>query len=540
MSTEPVRPLLPLSTLHAIEPEILDAEILDEEIENPVIPVDVEHRVVTRTLALLAAHCHDLYQRLGMLVHLVAPTRSGILTRRPEITEASELWLRDRISRVAKYQVRSLQGWRINLVPNWLPGMIIKRREFPDIPTLLSVVEAPVFLSDGRVLEAPGYDPISGLLVMLGQDSVRVSDQPTHADAVRAKDELLQVVADFPFALDPTPDAHRAAWVAALLTIVGRYAIEGPVPGFMVDASGPASGKGMLIQVTHIIATGRHASAMPCSADKEELRRTIGSVLMVGRRVGWLDEVTSPFGGGAWNALATAWPTWSDRTIRTSNTPEYPALTCWIISGNNIRLTSDTTRRTLVVRLEPSIDRPEDRSGFKHPQLLQWVQEEQPRLIAAALTILRAFHAAGRPTVFSTPIGSYEAWDALVRQAVGWVMVVDPMAPRNAMAAIVDPRRRAWEDLVDELWGMFGTGEFTARDAVVELGGSQATEAGAMAVEELMGGKAVTPRTFATTVLSAHRGVVAHGLRLEIANPHSNRGVVFRLVRLPKPGGNHE
>jgi hypothetical protein len=410
--------------------------------------------------------------------------------------------------------------------------VLIGRREFPSVPAFLAVVEAPVFLPDGSVLDASGYDPASGLVLRLRRNAVPVLDQPTHADAIRAAAELLKVVIDFPFAQDPSQDAHRAAWVAALLTIVGRYAIEGPVPGFMVDASGPASGKGMLIQATHIIATGRHASAMPCSADKEELRRTIGSVLIVGRRVGWIDEVVSPFGGGAWNALATAWPTWSDRTIRTSKTPEYPALTCWIISGNNIRLTSDTTRRTLVVRLEPSVDRPEDRSGFEHPQLLQWVQEEQPRLIAAALTILKAFHLAGRPMVFATPIGSYEVWDALVRQAVGWVLGVDPMGPRNAMAAVVDPRRRAWEDLAAELWEMFGSGDFTARDAVVELSGSQVTEAGTMAVEELMGGKTVTARSFATTVLSAHRGVVARGLRLEIANAHSNRGVVFRLVRL--------
>ncbi len=328
--------------------------------------------------------------------------------------------------------------------------------------------------------------------------------------------------------------------MAAVLTIVARYAIDGPVPAFMADASSQASGKGLLIQITHIIATGRPASAMPCSGEKEELRRAIFPVLLEGRRAGWMDEVASPFGGGAFNALTTAWPTYSDRVTRTSTTPELPALSCWIISGNNIRLSADTTRRTLVVRLEPAVDRPEDRSDFKHQHLRSWVQEQQPRLLAAALTILRAFHIAGRPTVFSTPIGSYEAWDAMVRQAVGWVMGVDPMAPRNAMAAMVDPRRRAWEDLVDELWGMFGTGEFTARDAVVELGGSQATEAGAMAVEELMGGKAVTPRTFATTVLSAHRGVVAHGLRLEIANPHSNRGVVFRLARLPKHGGNND
>ena len=537
MSTEPVRPLLPLSTLHAIEPEILDAEILDEEGDSPVILVDIEHRVVTHTIARLAANCPDLFQRAGVLVHVVAPVECGVMTNPPEIVEASNQWLRDQISRIAQYHVRTRQGWRISLVPEWLPGLVGSRRQFPGIRPLLAVIEAPAFLADGQTLNASGYDPASGLLLVSGATPEPIKDEPTYEDAVQAVDELLHVVADFPFSSDPSPEAHRAAWVAAVLTIVGRYAIDGPVPVFAVDASSQSSGKAKLVQVTHIIATGRSVTSMPCASDKEELRRAVFPVLMQGRRVAWIDEVVSPFGGGAWNALTTAWPTYSDRVTRTSTTPELPALPSWIISGNNIRFSEDTPRRTLLVRLEPMVDRPEDRTGFEHPHLLQWVQEHQSRLLAAALTILRAYHVAGRPKVFNTTIGSFEVWDALIRQAVGWVMGVDPMGPKRAMSAVVDLRRRAWEDLVAELWGVFGSGEFTARDAVVELSGSQVTEAGSMAVEELMGGKAATARTFATTVLSAHRGVVANGLRLEIANAHSNRGVVYRLVRLTGGAG---
>ena len=83
-------------------------------------------------------------------------------------------------------------------------------------------------------------------------------------------------------------------------------------------------------------------------------------------------------------------------------------------------------RRVVPIDLDSKMERPEDRKDFKHPDLLPWVTSQRARLVAAALTVLRAYHVAGRPSHGEPAMGSFEAWDAIVRGAVVWSYGTDP------------------------------------------------------------------------------------------------------------------
>src|SRR5205807_793636 len=85
-----------------------------------------------------------------------------------------------------------------------------------------------------------------------------------------------------------------------------------------------------------------------------------------------------------------------------------------------------TARRTCRIRLESPEERPELRDVFRHPDLIGWVQRERPRLLAAALTILHGYFAAGRPDQRLKAWGSYAGWSDLVRGAVVWAGLADP------------------------------------------------------------------------------------------------------------------
>src|SRR5262249_22615028 len=76
-------------------------------------------------------------------------------------------------------------------------------------------------------------------------------------------------------------------------------------------------------------------------------------------------------------------------------------------------------RRVCPIRLESPLERPEERGGFRHPNLRAWVEANRPRLLAAALTILRGYCAAGRPDQHLTPWGSFTGWSGLVPGAGG-------------------------------------------------------------------------------------------------------------------------
>jgi hypothetical protein len=121
----------------------------------------------------------------------------------------------------------------------------------------------------------------------------------------------------------------------------------------------------------------------------------------------------------------------------------------WAVTGNNLELAGDTARRTLHVRLESPLENPEDRADFKHADLLAWVRGERPRLVVAALTILRGYVVAGRPDMGCKSWGSFEAWSRLIANAVTWVGMHDPQATRVDLEDGADANKTALAVLLD-------------------------------------------------------------------------------------------
>src|SRR5262249_12905807 len=81
--------------------------------------------------------------------------------------------------------------------------------------------------------------------------------------------------------------------------------------------------------------------------------------------------------------------------------------------------------------------------GFRHPDLLAWVREQRPRLVVAALTILRAYFVAGRPDMGCKRWGSFEAWSRLVANCLVWLGMADPQNTRFELEEQGDRVRHA-------------------------------------------------------------------------------------------------
>jgi hypothetical protein len=115
-----------------------------------------------------------------------------------------------------------------------------------------------------------------------------------------------------------------------------------------------------------------------------------------------------------------------------------PLHVCWYGTGNNVQLHADTARRTCHARLETTEERPEVRSGFKRPDLRRYVRESRGRLLSFALTVLRAWVAAGRPRHGLPPWGSFEGWSDVVREALVFAGLPDPGETRLALQTNAD------------------------------------------------------------------------------------------------------
>jgi hypothetical protein len=133
---------------------------------------------------------------------------------------------------------------------------------------------------------------------------------------------------------------------------------------------------------------------------------------------------------------------------------EAPLRMTWLGSGNNVVLAADTARRVCHIRLESRLENPEDRDGFKYPDIRKHVRKNRPALLTAALTILRGFIAAGRPDQKLKAWGSFEGWSDLVRQSVVFAGFADPGKTREELRETSDSEAGALHQMLEAVSGI--------------------------------------------------------------------------------------
>jgi hypothetical protein len=429
------------------------------------------HRVVEDAVAALARDT-AVFQRGGSLVHVIREPRPSRAIRRapgsPIIRSIPQATIREMLTRVASWERydRRIEEWVAAMPSDDVVQAVAMRGEWPNIRPLIGITEAPCLRPDGTVLQSPGYDPITGYLYAPNANYPRISNTPSAHDALEARNQLLEVCCDFPFA----GEAHRAAWLALLLTLFARPAIDGCVPLFAIDATTRGSGKGRLADATAVIATGRDATKTAQPSNDDEMRKRITTLIVEGEAVTVLDNLARPLGDPSLDAALTA-TSWKDRALgRTASVSAQNTLV-WIATGNNIELGADTARRTLHIRLESPLENPEDRASeeFRHPDLLGWVRAERPQLVQAAVTLLRGYFHAGCPDSGARPWGSFEAWSRLIPNVVAWVGLPDPTTTRQDFESSADGTKRALTALLDG-WARLDPGEgLTAKAAITAL-----------------------------------------------------------------------
>ena len=412
----------------------------------------------------------SIYQRGGRLVHLVRseePGEAAVLVIRnvapatlAERLSAVATWYREVVDKNGSLKMRAVKP------PKDVVAAVAERGHWPGIRQLVGLVDAPMLRADGSVLQTPGYDVASGYLYRPNADFPLVPEAPTRADAIAAATDLAEVIADFPFA----KDADRSVWLAELLTVLARPAIKGNTPLFVVDASVRGAGKGKLVDTIGILATGRRVPTCTLPTSEEEIRKKLTSIISAGKLVVHFDNVTEPIGGENLESLATS-PTWGDRQLGKNDASaniELPKRIVVFFTGNNLRYKGDTARRVVPLRLVPRDEHPEDRNDFRHADLLSWVSEHRPRLVTAALTILRGFHTALCPRT-GAAYGSFEEWAALIVEAVRWIGWPDPMGTRTGIEEANDETKAALLYIVEQWQPSFGQRRTTAKQIAARL-----------------------------------------------------------------------
>lgn len=288
--------------------------------------------------------------------------------------------------------------------PRDVVSTILSAGEWPEMPALAGVVTSPVFSRDGVLHDQPGYDKATRLYYTGG---VKLGDTtPTPENIERAKDLILNnLLLDFPFK-DPASLAHAIAYMLLPYT---RDMIDGPTPVHDVDSPTAGTGKGKLLNACAYPFLGHDVPTMAAAKDDDEWRKRITTSLMNGSTHLVIDNVNHELDSGS---LASAFtqPLWEDRTLGANREVKIPIRTIWGITANNIKMSQELARRCVWIRLDANVEKPWERTEFKHKNLIGWARGNRDALVTAALTFVRAWVDKGMPLYTKRTKGSYEAW----------------------------------------------------------------------------------------------------------------------------------
>ena len=377
--------------------------------------------------------------------------------------------LAERMMRAAYFMKHSKQAKADVVIdcPDEVANAYLSRGDWK-LPPLLGVITAPTLRPDGSILDAPGYDWDTGIVFNpLGVAFPKVPLDPT-ADQARAALELLKKPIRLYRFEDPALD--RAVSLSAILTALVRPAM-GVAPLHAFDAPTAGSGKSNLVDVASAIATGHRAAVTSACEDTGEFEKRLEAAVLSGDRMVAIDNVDKPLNSPFLNQLLTQ-EIVKIRLFHTQDKVPFPSTAMYTVTGNNIVLAGDLTRRSLVARIDPGTERPElERYPFNPPAL---ALRARPRLVAAALTVMRAYHVSGERVAVDSPIGSYAEWSRFVREPLIWLGEEDPVRAMERTRGI-DPQLSNLRDVMIGWIAVLGiTGrELFTRDIVAAAVGQQ-------------------------------------------------------------------
>ncbi len=399
---------------------------IGEKEKKPVIKVEggMLPEAIKKMEAILIEN--GIYQRCGQLVRISKEFKPFKTIKRGVdtwiIQEVDPSYIVKILTEKAIWLKQSHDaGWERTDCPRTYAEIYVGAKDWK-LPILNGIISSPTLREDGTILNIPGYDKETGLFFCGTGKEVNIPEIPTTQEVAKAKDKLLLIIKDFPF----VDEADRAVALAFILTAIFRKSIRtAPICGFSAPKMG--SGKSLLADIVSLIATGSNASMITQSRSDEEDKKKYLALLMAGDQVICIDNAEYPIKGEALCTILTQ-EYWKERLLGFNQMIEVSTASTFLATGNNLSFQGDMTTRALLCELDPQCERPEERDF--DIDLRVYVPAHRFELIEAALTILRAFHLAGKPCTVK-PFGRFEEWNSWIRASIVWLGLEDPCKTRQ-------------------------------------------------------------------------------------------------------------
>jgi len=384
-------------------------------------------QIVDEAEVALIAGARDFYRYGDRLVRPVVeevPAADETRTKAHRLVPITTPHLVDVLTAAADWQKfdKRSETWVPINCPDQVAETYLAREGHWHLPPIIGTINAPMLRADYSLLDRPGYDVRTALLYRPdGTTFPAVPDEPTWQDADRALRSIEDLVSTFPFK-SGADGADRSVAVSMILSALDRKAVA-TAPAHGASATVAGSGKTMLADIAATIATGQRAPVIDQSKDDAETDKRLVAALLRGGAIICFDNIDRPLDSALLCQALTTVGMMQLRVLGYSKDVIVPNSATFFITGNNLILSGDLTRRAVVSSLDAGCERPELREFSSDPVAI--AKQHRGELVVAGLTILRAYHVAGE-RVKITPLGSFEGWSRRVREPLVWLGRTDP------------------------------------------------------------------------------------------------------------------
>jgi hypothetical protein len=336
-------------------------------------------------------------------------------------------------------------------------------------PPLTGITEVPIVRDDGTILDQPGYDTDTRLsyIPQLGLNMPTIPQSPTKEQVKDAAEYIGGFISDFPY----VSNADKANTYGMLITTVTRNSVR-HVPMPTITATKQGTGKGLLTDLTAIIATGHAAASLSEVRSEEEWDKRITALLMNGTTFISIDNVEGVLRSATLSHVLTA-DSYTGRVLGLSKMATVAQRSIWITNGNNIQLGGDLPRRCYPIRMAVQVSDPWARpaESFKYPNLVKSITDARGKIIAALLTMVRGWWIAGKPapTKKLSRLGTFSEWVDLVGGVLAYAEINGFLENLDEMHQTADVDGNAWALFLETWYAKLGDEAYTTKVLLEKL-----------------------------------------------------------------------
>lgn len=350
-------------------------------------------------------------------------------------------------------------------------------------PLLRGISTTPFFRDDGSLVMRNGFDAASGIYLQLDCDVPEIPDHPTRAQAEVSLARLSGLLDEFPF-FDET--GRAVALALFLQSAVRKSFAQAPLIG--VDGPDTKVGKSYLIECAAELSTGRGVVNVPLGGNEDENEKRLSAAYLSGLAMFNIDNLRVELDGVMLLQSLTG-RVGVRRFGQNTELTEVDSQATVTATGIDLKMANEMVRRGLMCKLK----RPENGHRYSHSPAEE-IRANRGRYIADVLTVIRAYLAAGSPTlpVAYRPLEQCRGWHRFVRAPLLWLSIPDPVVSQDHIRRS-DPVRAAVEKLTRAVYDRRGAGmarRATLANLISSAGPGEPTEPVAallMAAKELAG-----------------------------------------------------